>query len=180
MKQSIKYFFLTISLALCFTSCGDKASLQRYFVEHQETKDFISQDFPLSMIEVDKSNFTEKQMEAYHSVDKLNFIGFKVNADNLDTYKAEVAKVKNILNDSKYNDLMAFNIKGDYITVKYLGTDDVADELIIFGSSQEKGFGIIRVLGSDMNPEKLATLMEAMQKADFDKDKVENIVNFFK
>ncbi|MBU2950036.1 DUF4252 domain-containing protein [Tamlana agarivorans] len=180
MKQSSLFCILIICITFCFTSCSDKTSLQHYFVAHQETKDFISQDFPLSMIEVDKSEFTEKQLEAYHSVDKLNFIGFKLNENNLDTFNTEIAKVKSILKDEKYNDLMTFNIKGDRISVKYLGTDDVADELIIFGSSQEKGFGIVRVLGSDMNPEKLVTLIEAMQKSDFDKAKVEEIMNFFK
>ena len=62
-----------------FTSCGNGASLQRYYVDHQETKDFMSQDFPLSMIEIDKSSFTEQQKEAYNSVNKLNFIGYKVD-----------------------------------------------------------------------------------------------------
>ncbi|KAB1069371.1 DUF4252 domain-containing protein [Tamlana haliotis] len=179
MKNTVKTCFLALVIAFGLTSCNDSETLQRYFVEHQETKDFISQDFPLSMVDVDKSQFTKQQLEAYNSVDKLNFIGFKITPDNVDTYNAEVEKIKGILKDDKYNDLMELNIKGDRISVQYTGTDAEADEVIIFGSSKDKGFGIVRVLGDDMHPEKLATLIKAFKDSDFDKAKVESIVNFF-
>jgi hypothetical protein len=180
MKRTIKYlnFFFCISILL--VSCGNGESLQTYYVEHQEAKDFISQDFPLSMIEIDKSGFTEKQIEAYESVDKLNFLGYKVSDSNQETFNAELAKVKTILSDNKYNDLMEFHDKGNKISVKYLGTDDEADEIILFGSSENMGFGIIRILGTDMSPDKIVTLIEAMQTADIDKSQIENIMNFFK
>jgi len=161
------------------TSCGNGESLQRYYVDHQETKDFMSQDFPLSMIEIDKSSFTEQQKEAYNSVNKLNFIGYKVSENNLETFNTELAKVKTILSDDKYNDLMEFSDKGNKISVKYLGTEDEAEEVILFGSSPDMGFGIVRILGDDMSPDKMVTLIEAMKDANIDESQVENIMNFF-
>ena len=75
---------------------------------------------------------------------------------------------------------MEFNDKGNKIVVKYIGDDDEADEVIVFGSSEELGFGVVRVLGSNMNPEKMVTLMDAMQKANVDENELQDIMNFFK
>ncbi|KJD33356.1 hypothetical protein PK35_05715 [Tamlana nanhaiensis] len=180
MQRTISNLLLVVITAVFFTSCGNEPSLQQYYVNNQESVNFISQDFPLSMVEIDKSDFTEDQLEAYNSVKKLNFLGFKSNNSNTEAYNAEIAKVKQILANEKYNDLMEFSDKGNRIVVKYLGEDDEADEVIVFGSAKETGFGIVRVLGNDMNPDKMMTLISAFQKADVDEKQIENIINFFK
>ena len=79
MKRTIIYLVYTLLTAVVLTSCGKGESLQRYYVDHQEAKNFISQDIPLSMMKIDKTNFTEDQNEAYKSVSKLNFLGYKTN-----------------------------------------------------------------------------------------------------
>ncbi len=180
MQRTIKFLAYALFTAVILTSCGNNASLQHYYVDNQESKNFISQDLPLSLIEIDKSNFTEAQEEAYSSVDKLNFLGYKASDTDTEAYKAELAKVKTILSDSKYNDLMEFSDKGNKIYVKYIGTDDEADEVVVFGSAKDMGFGIVRILGDDMNPEKMVTLITAMQNANIEEGQIENIMNFFK
>ncbi|PWH83141.1 DUF4252 domain-containing protein [Algibacter marinivivus] len=180
MQRAIKYLAYTLFTAVILTSCGNNTSLQSYYVDNQEAKNFISQDLPLSMIEIDKSNFTEAQIEAYESVDKLNFLGYKSSETDTDAYKAEIAKVKTILSDSKYNDLMEFSDKGNKISVKYIGDDEAADEVIVFGSAKDMGFGIVRILGDDMNPEKMVTLINALQNANVEEGQIEDIMNFFK
>lgn len=180
MKRTIKYFLMIFTTTAMLTSCGNSESLQRYYVDHQEAKDFISQDLPLSMLDIDKTQFTEEQLQAYESVNKLNFLGFKASADNIDTYNTELTKVKSILSDSKYNELMQFSDKGNKITVKYLGTEDEADEVILFGSSKEMGFGVVRILGNNMSPDKMVTLISVLQKSNIQEDQIENIMNFFK
>ena len=180
MQRTIKYLAYALFTAVIFTSCGNNASLQSYYVDNQESKNFISQDFPLSMIEIDKSNFTEAQEEAYESVSKLNFLGYKSNETDSEAYLTELAKVRTILSDDKYNDLIEFSDKGNKFSVKYLGTDDEAEEIIVFGSAKEMGFGIVRILGDDMNPEKMVTLIEAMQNANVEEGQIEDIMNFFK
>jgi len=180
MQRASKYLVYALLTAVIFTSCGDSVSLQRYYVDNQESKNFISQDIPLSLMEIDKSKFTEAQEEAYNSVDKLNFLGYKFNETDTETYKAELAKVKTILSDSKYNDLMEFSDKGNKIYVKYIGTDEEADEVIVFGSAKDMGFGIVRILGDDMSPDKMVTLISALQNANIEEGQIENIMNFFK
>ena len=179
-KTIINQIVYTLFAAAFLVSCSSGVSLQRYFVDNQETKNFISQDIPLSMVKVDQSEFTEEQKEAYKSVSKLNFLGYKANENNAEELQAEIETVKTILSDSKYKDLMAFNDKGNKIVVKYIGDDDEADEVVVFGSSKEMGFAVVRVLGDNMSPDKMVTLIGAMQKADVDENQIQDIMNFFK
>lgn len=179
MTRIVKYICLTLTAAF-FISCGDGVSLQRYFVDNQESKNFISQDLPISMVDIDKSNFTEEQKEAYNSVKRLNFLGYKTSETDLETYNTELTKVKTILSDEKYNDLMEVSDRGRKIVVKYIGTDEKADEVIVFGSAKEMGFAIVRVLGNDMNPEKVGVLLHSLQNANVDENQVQDIMNFFK
>ncbi|AUP80843.1 DUF4252 domain-containing protein [Flavivirga eckloniae] len=181
MKRTIQSVLCLLFITTILVSCGDSASLQRYFVDNQESSNFISQDIPISMIKLDKSNFTEEQNDAYNSVKRLNFLAYKTSETDTDIiYKEELATVKTILNDSKYTDLMEFSDKGRKIIVKYIGTDDEADEVVVFGSAKELGFGIVRVLGDDMSPDKMATLFTALQGANVDESQVQDIMNFFK
>ncbi|MBD0832273.1 DUF4252 domain-containing protein [Aestuariibaculum sediminum] len=180
MKRTVQLILTGCFAALVLASCGNSTSLQSYFVDHQEADSFISQDIPISMLNIDTSGFSEEQKEAYNSVNRLNFLGFKSDTTNLASYQAEVNKVKSILSDDKYNDLIEFSDRGSRFVLKYIGDDDEADELVIFGSSKEFGFGIARVLGDDMNPQKLMTLAGVLKDANIDQEQVENVMNFFK
>lgn len=180
MKRTINHIVALSLIVLISVSCSSGASLQRYFVDNQETKNFISQDIPLSMIEIDKSAFSEEQKEAYNSVSKLNFLGYKADENSAEEFKAEIETVKAILSDSKYKDLMEFSDKGNKISVKYIGDDDEADEVILFGSSKDMGFAVVRILGNDMSPDKMVTLVSAMQTANVDENQIQDIMNFFK
>ena len=88
--------------------------------------------------------------------------------------------MKSILNNKKYNDLIEFNDKAAKVVVKYIGDDDTADEFVVFASSKDMGFGIVRILGDNMRPEKMATLVDALQNADFDESQLNGITDFFK
>jgi hypothetical protein len=180
MQRTIKYIVLTLFLSVTLVSCNDGVSLQRYYVDNQEEVSFITQDIPISMVKIDKTNFTEEQTEAFNSVSKLNFLGYKTDDTNTETFKAELAKVKTILSDEKYQDLIEFSDRGNKIIVKYIGTDEEADEVIVFGTAKELGFGIVRILGDDMSPDKMMTLVSAMQNAKVDESEIQSFMNFFK
>ena len=180
MKQELKHSILLLILALILVGCNNGPSLQRYFVDKQETENFITQDIPISMLKIDESKLSIEQKEAYNSVNRLNFLGFKPNETNTDILKAEIAKVKTILSDDRYNDLIEFSDKGIRIVVKYIGNDEDAEEVIVFGSSKELGFGIVRVLGNDMSPDKMATLVSVLQNANVDESQLKDVMSFFK
>jgi len=180
MKPTFSHIVIIALVAFFSVSCENNPSLQGYFVDHQEAKNFISQDIPITMLKLDESKFTNEQKEAYKSVNRLNFLGYKANETDAETLRTELAKVKTILNDKKYNELIEFSDKGNRIVVKYIGTDADADEVVVFGSSKTMGFGIVRVLGNDMSPDKMVNLVSALQSANMDKTKLEEIMGFFK
>lgn len=180
MQRTIKHIIYTLFTAVLLTSYGDGVSLQRYYVDNQENKNFFTQDLPVSIVEIDKTNFSEEEHEAFNSVEKLNFLGYKANQSDIETYKAELAKVKSILGDDKYEDLLEFSDQGRRIVVKYIGTDETADEVVILGSAQDMGFAIVRILGDNMDPEKMGVLVHSLQNANLNGGQVENIMNFFK
>jgi len=180
MKQTVKHIVFIFITALLLVSCNDGVTLQRYFVDHQESENFTAIDLPVSIVKLDESKLTETQKKAYSSVKRLNFLGYRYNESNLENFNAELAKVKTILKDKKYNDLIEFNDKNVKVNIKYLGDDEVADEFIVFASSKEMGFGIVRVLGDDMSPEKIMTLADAMRNSDIDESQFSGIIDFFK
>jgi hypothetical protein len=160
--------------------CNNNQSLQTYFVDNQETASFTTIDIPTNIVNFEDTILTDDERQAFKSVDKLNFLGFKLDSNNLDNYKAEMDKVKNILSDKKYIDLGEFSMQGSKMVVKYLGDDDTADEFIIFGNSKDVGFGVLRVLGDDMSPTKLYMLAQSMNKGSFDESKLTGLTDFFK
>ena len=180
MKRTVKLFFLLTVFSLALVSCNSEPSLQRYFVDHQEQPNFISQDLPVSMVKIDKTEFTQDQLEAYKSVRRLNFLGFNVNDTNIESYEAELTKVRSILKQEKYQDLMEFSDKGRKILVKYIGDDEEADEVVVFGSASDMGFAVVRVLGNDMTPEKVMTLANALNTANVDETQMQEMLDFFK
>ncbi len=180
MKRTVKLFSLIAIFGLVLVSCNSEPSLQRYFVDHQEQSNFVSQDLPVSMVKIDKTNFTEEQKEAFESVRRLNFLGFNINDTNKDVYTTELDKVKSILKQEKYQDLMEFSDKGRKVLVKYIGDDEEADEVVVFGSASDMGFAVVRILGSDMSPEKMMTLADALNKANVDETQMQEMLNFFK
>ncbi|QLE02263.1 DUF4252 domain-containing protein [Galbibacter sp. BG1] len=161
IKNIIAFLFLAVSVA----NCGDrKPSLQEYFVTKGENPNFISLDIPSSILDVNKTSLDTKQKEAYQSVKKLNVLAFKLNDDNKAAYEAEKTTVQDILKNEKYEDLMIVNSGKNKGVVKYLGDDDSIDEVILFGSDDEHGFALVRVLGNKMKPENMVTLVEAVEK----------------
>ncbi|GGD23652.1 DUF4252 domain-containing protein [Hyunsoonleella pacifica] len=180
MKRTVKSFFIAALLSFILAGCNSEPSLQRYFVDHQEQPNFISQDLPVSMVKIDKTNFTEAQKEAFNSVRRLNFLGFNINDTNQEVYATELDKVKSILQQDKYQDLMEFSDRGRKILVKYIGDDEDADEVVLFGSAKDMGFAVVRVLGSDMSPEKMIALGEALRTSNVDESQMQEMLDFFK
>ncbi|TYA92217.1 DUF4252 domain-containing protein [Seonamhaeicola marinus] len=180
MLRTFKYILCTVLTAVLLVSCGDGVTLQRYYVDNQESKNFITQDLPISMVKIDKTDFSEEQHEAFNSVSRLNFLGYSVGDTDVEVYKTEISKVKTILSAEKYQDLMEFSDRGRKIVVKYIGDDETADEVVIFGSAQEMGFAIVRILGDEMNPEKMGRLVYSLQNAQVDENQIQDIMNFFK
>ena len=177
--RSIKTIITAGLITLLLLSCNSTPSLQKYYVENQENQDFMVVDIPTSILNIKVDSLTEKQQKAYKAIEKLNVLAFKKTDANVATYESERQKVKSILADDTYKTLITYGGNTQGAVVKYLGKDTAINEVIIFGADDTQGFGIVRVLGNDMNPAQLRDLIEVVKKSNPDKDALKDIANFF-
>ncbi|MEM8999303.1 MAG: DUF4252 domain-containing protein [Bacteroidota bacterium] len=178
MKQIINSV-MAIGVML-LASCSSQQSLQEYYVDNSENPNFISLDIPASILKMDEVNLTTGQKEAVESLRKFNLLAFQKTAENASEYKLEKAKVKAILKNDDFVELMKINSGYGKGVIKYLGDEDAIDEVIIYGDSKEKGFALVRVLGKDMNPAHIVQLMQAIQKSEYKGEGLGEIGKFLK
>ena len=162
------------------TACSSDQSLQEYFVENSENSNFMSFDVPTSVLNLKNAQLSSSEKDAINSLRKLNILAFKKKANNLNDYTIESEKIKAILKNDKYTDLMSFKTGFGNASIKYLGEEDAIDEVIVFGDNKDKGFAVVRVLGDDINPASIATLMTTIQKSNYKGEGFSKLSELFK
>ncbi len=177
---SIRKTALLLLLVTTLVSCNQGLTLQTYYVDNELKPGFTSVDVPTSFLNIDQTTLTEAEKKAYKSVDKLNMLAFVLSEDNRDEYDVELAKVKTILKDPKYDEFMRGGSSEGKFAIKFIGEPDDIDELILFGNSNDKGFAIVRVLGDDMNLNEIMKLGKALENTNIDDSQVSDIMDFFK
>lgn len=177
MKNLVNIGILLFSLLII--SCDSQPSLQQYFVNHQDDKDFISADFASSLIDTQKISLSDEEEEALSSIKKVNILALPIKEGLNDKYQKEKKDIKTILKDESYQTLMKFGSNGINAVLKYQGADDDIDEVIVFASQNEKGLALVRILGDDMQPEKMMKLAKAVEKKNLDLSALKNVVDSF-
>ena len=180
MKLVTTYCSAAFLMLVFLASCNSSMSLQEYYVKNSENPNFIALDVPASILNLQEAELSDSQREAMESLRKLNVLAFRINDKNQADYEVEKATVNTILDGSQFVELMKLNSQYGRGVIKYIGEEDAIDEVIIFGSSDDKGFAIIRVLGHDMNPAHLIKLVEVIQAADYDAEALGEIGEFLK
>jgi len=178
MKGLIKLITLC-SIVVGIASCASEASLQKYFIDSQENKNFISVDVPSSIIQL-KQNVGADVKEAYESLKKMNVLAFTKNESNEADYAIEKEKVKKILKNDKYTELFRMKDKGKTLVVKYEGDDESMDEVIVYATDRASGFALVRVLGDKMTAKKMMKLGESIKDIDGDSNGIKQLEVFFK
>lgn len=178
MKATV--FTSTLFFLLLLVSCNSEPSLQKYFVENSEKKYFIALDVAPNILNVDKTKLSAEQNEALNSFDKMNVLAFKADPNNQTQFETERNKVKAILKDPKYQELMKFGSGKDGASVSYVGSDDNIKEFVIFANRKENGFAVVRVLGENMNPNNIMTLMSVLQKSKIDMEQLKPLEQLLK
>ena len=162
MKRINIYLASAIVIVSLMLSCKGEPSMQKYYVEHQDNDNFISLDLPASMVSLG-DNVSVETKETMQSIKKLNVLAFKLNDNNKEDYLSEVKKVKSILKSDTYGELIRVKHKKANIIVKFLGDEDAVNEFIVFASDNSKGFALARVLGNQMDPEKIIKMTKDLQ-----------------
>lgn len=163
----MKRISLILFFAVLLAGCSQEPTLQKYFVEKAEDKNFVTLDLAPSILNLDKTKLTAEQNEALKSFDKMNILAFKA-ADSLAVYDAEKAKVKELLKDEKYQELMKFGNGANGGSLCFVGDTEHIDEFILFANQKETGFVVARILGKDMNPTGVMTLLSLLPMSNID------------
>ena len=161
-------FFFLVTAMLLLTGCNSKPSLQKYFVEHTEHKDFIALDVSPTILNLDKSKLSIQQKQALQSFDKMNILAFKLNDKNKAQFEVEKAKVDLILKDKKYQQLMKFSSGKEGASVSFVGNDEHIEEFVLYANKKENGFAVVRILGKDMNPTGILSMLSILQTSKID------------
>jgi hypothetical protein len=176
----ILLFVTVLLIGLVFGGCNSEPTLQKYFVENTENKDFIALDISSNILNVDQSKLTVAQKEALHSFDKMNVLAFKLNDKNKAQFEVERAKVNLILKDTIYQQLMKFGSGKEGASVCYLGTDDHINEFVFFANKKDVGFAVIRVLGKDMNPTNIMNVISVLKESKIDLEQLKPLQELIK
>ena len=171
---------MMLLLVVTLQSCNQGPTLQSYYVDSELAPGFTSLDVPLSLLKIDKTLLDEEQKEAYESIEKLSLIAFVSEDGNTDQMNVELAKVKVILDNPKYEELMrGGNATDGKFVVKCIGDGDNVDEFILLGNSNESGFALVRVLGDDMNFNKIMKLASVLDESNIEESQLKEITKFF-
>ncbi|WP_431135296.1 DUF4252 domain-containing protein [Psychroserpens mesophilus] len=180
MNSSIKTIIMMLFLVVTLQSCNQDPTLQSFYVDSELAPGFTSLDVPVSLLKIDETVLDEEQKEAYDSVDKLSLIAFIAEEGNKEQMDIEYAKVKTILKNPKYEELMrGGNSTDGKFVIKCIGDGDNVDEFILLGNSNETGFAVIRVLGDDMNFNKIMKLASVLEEGNIEQTQLKEITKFF-
>jgi hypothetical protein len=173
-------FGLALLLSFFLVSCNSEPTLQKYFVENTENKNFIALDVSPNILNVDKTKLSIAQSDALKSFDKMNVLAFKLNDKNKAEFEIERAKVNLILKDKKYQQLMKFGSGKEGASVSFVGTDEHIEEFVFFANKKENGFAVVRILGKDMNPTNIMTMMSVLQQSNIDLEQLKPLQQLMK
>lgn len=177
---NMKRLTICLLLLMTLTACSSTQSLQEYYVDNSENPNFLSVDLPVSLLKIEETDLTKEQQSAFESLRKLNVLAFKKTSANSADFLKEKSNVKAILKSDKFTELMKVNTSYGKATIKYLGNEDVIDEVVIYGDNDDKGFLLVRVLGDDMNPAKMIQFLQVLEKSDYKGEGLGKLVEFLK
>ena len=161
-------YSLAIIGILLLSSCNNEPTLQKYFVENTENKNFIALDLSPSILNIDASKLSAEQNVALKSFDKMNILAFKLDDKNKAEFEAERIKLNTILKGDKYQQLMKVGHGKEGASISFVGDDEHIEEFVLYANKKENGFAVVRILGKDMNPTGIMTMLSVLQKANID------------
>ncbi|WP_046758763.1 DUF4252 domain-containing protein [Kordia jejudonensis] len=165
--KTLQSIISALILLLCFSSCSDKESLQNYILANAENIGFSSSSIPKSVLKPIALEMNETQLEAYEAIERVNVLAYRVADGKENKYAEESKKVKQILKQQKYQELVSFGSRG---MVKYIGSEDSIDEIVIFMTDKEFGFAVARIIGDDMSMNKFMELYKLVSQQNLSAD----------
>jgi hypothetical protein len=176
MKITLSLLCLSI---LMLTSCSSEPTVQRYFVEKSENKDFIALDVAPGFIDTKGLKLSAEEQKAVKSLHHINILAFKANQKNVPVYKKELDDVKKLIKSDHYDELMTFNSGGMGASLNTRGEGEHIEEFVLLANNEKTGFGVVRVTGNDMTPANIMTIMGLIQKANLNMEQFKPLKDMF-
>lgn len=175
------YLGVMLLLMIC-TSCDTEQSLQEYFIDSKENTDFVSLNVPASFLSPDKARLSDRQKEVLKTIEKVNILALPLSSDTEQLYQSERSKVKAILTQDGYEELMAMGKPSQRMRFYLKGDTDAIDEVVVFALDDSKGLLLARILGKDMNVASMVRLAETANQQDstLNTAQFEGILDIFK
>lgn len=171
---------LTVLCSLFLMSCNTEPSLQKYFVEHMNSKDFLTLDLSPSLLKLDNTKLTAEQSKALASFQKMNILAFTSNDSNGAIYETEKTKMNAILKDVKYQQLIKVGSGKDGASISFVGDEKHIDEFVLYANRKENGFAVVRILGKDMDPNGIMTMLSLLKDSNVDIKQLEPLKQMVK
>ena len=150
MKRSI---LIGLVVGMLFVSCEKTASIQSYFVSKMDDSSFFIVNLPIQLNSFFSKKLSFEEQNAVKNIDKLNLLIFLLNEGQEEKYDKELEEISAILSQKQFQILMNFkafdNSKGSLLIN---GEGDLFEEVIVFFNSTKIGFGVLRIVGSDIDP----------------------------
>lgn len=177
--KTIQSILILVFISIGISSCSDKNSLQNYILENAEKVGFSSSSIPKSIIKSAELELTPEQQIAYDAIDRISVFIYKYDPQKSAEFATENNKVKTILKQKKYEELIDLGSKG---VIKFAGKEDAMDEIVIFLSNKEMGFAVTRIVGSDMTLNKFMDLYSMLSEGNFSEGDLDlgALTNFIK
>ncbi|AUC15068.1 hypothetical protein BTO06_07935 [Tenacibaculum sp. SZ-18] len=160
------FTFAIICIAIIFTSCKKQESLQSYLIQTDENQNYVRFDFSTSMLGSFFEDISEEDQKTFESIRKMNIAFLPVHKTNEEEFGVERKKIKEIMKNTNYKSLIRVNDKRGKGTVYYNGEADAIDEIVAVIYAKDFGFGVARILGNDMNIEKIMKMVQSTNMED--------------
>lgn len=175
--KALKHITLLLFI-VSLSACDNEQSLQEYYVDNQNNKDFLALDVPASMF-ANAGNLNTDQQKTLQTIKKINVLAIPKKTENTAIIETEVTNLNNILENEKYQLLMKYGGGDARVEVYFTGDDEAIDEIILYGFDEKRGMGIARLLGDDMNPSDILNLVKSMETGDVQLDGLSGITEMF-
>lgn len=166
MKNILSFLVFVVLLS----SCNSEPSLQKYLVDKDSNKHFITASVSSDLLMPNFDQLEDEEQKVIKKIHKINMLALKSNVDEVD-YESEKSQVLEILKNSEYKSLIEFNGQARLARFLYSGTEEKIEEIIFFGSDDETGMLLMRMLGKELNPNDLIKVMEMADKMNLDEFK---------
>ncbi|MFN2261883.1 MAG: DUF4252 domain-containing protein [Psychroflexus sp.] len=166
----MKKIFSILVFAMLLSSCSSEPSLQKYLVDKDSNKHFITASVSSDLLVPSFDKLNDEEQESIKKIRKINMLALKSEVEDVD-FEGEKTQVLEILKKSDYKSLIEFNGQAQQAQFLYSGTEEKIEEMIFFASDDETGMLLMRMLGKELNPNDLIKVMKMADKMDLDEFK---------